>query len=596
MKKGFIYICVLATLLMASCNDSFLDRTPETEITEANFFKTDNDLELYSNQFYSYFYTLASTTSMTDSPSDNVVCGNTTPTIYKYMSGGITPGNIGKWGWGEIRTVNFMIARTGNATGANVNHYTGLARLTRALLYYDKVLSYSDVPWFSRDLQTTDNDLLYKTQDSRALVCDSILADIDYAIANMKTAAMMNGDHTYLSKDVALALKARICLQEASWRKYHSELGLSDADKFYTLAISACEQLMDMGYVLATDYEGIFRNTSLAGNPEVILYQDFDRGLGLLWGYNDQFAGGNYGLSKDLFDSYLYLNEAGKAIPFTSVSGFNTMFMVEAFENRDPRLKSTFMYPGWHRPSNDAHPYVQYINTVQGYQSIKWEPMYNNGNTTNWSPGNVCFGDVSKFRLGEILLIYAEAKAELGKLTQLDLDISINKLRDRAGIPHASLSDWLSVMDPVLDAKYSNVKSNQKGAVLEIRRERRIELACEGFRQDDLYRWAMGKTFENQGKGIYVGTTIPAEIDLTGDGKPDVAVVKSQAEKDSYQGTGIMAYIIKVDNFSVSSDGYLEPADKKGIYTFKEPTYYYTPISVQDIQVNSNLLQNPFWE
>lgn len=595
--KNYIYLCITVLLFLGNCNDGFLERIPETEISEANFFKTDNDLELYANQFYGYFYTSMSSTSMSDNPSDNVVCGNTTRPIFKYMSSGVTPENVSKWDWGDIRTVNFMIARANNATGANVKHYIGVARMTRALLYYNKMLLYSDVPWYSRDLQTTDNELLYKTQDSRAIVCDSILADLDYAIDNMKTTAQMGGNHTFLTKDVALALKARICLQEASWRKYHAELKLNDAHKFFTNAISACEQLMKLEYSLASDYEGIFRNTTLADNPEVIFFQDYDRGLSLLWGYNDFFSGDNYGLSKDLFDSYLYLDKGGKAIPFTSVSGYNTMTIQKAFENRDPRLKSTFMYPGWHRPSSEeAQPHVQYINTVQGYHSIKWEPMRNNGNTIGYGPGNVCFGDVSKYRFGEILLIYAEAKAELGELTQSDLDISINKLRVRSGMPRAELSDWLSHVDPVLSAKYPNVASSQKGAILEIRRERRIELACEGFRYDDLFRWAMGKTFENQGKGIYIGTSLPAEIDLTGDGIPDVAVVTTEAEKNGYQNTSIAAYIVKVDNFSVSADGYLEPADEKGIYSFVEPTYYYTPISVQDIQINPNLKQNPHWK
>jgi len=596
MKKVYICISILTSLLFIGCNDGYLDRTPETSITEANFFKTDNDLQLYSNQFYGYFYNSAfSGIKMTDAPSDNVVTTNTTDGIYNLMSGAVTPENVGRWGWGDIRTVNFMIARAKNATGSNVNHYVGLARLTRALLYYNKVLSYSDVPWYSRDLQTNDNDLLYKTQDTRALVCDSIVADLDYAIGNMKSAADLGGNHTYLSKDAALALKARICLQEASWRKYHTELGLNDADRFYQMAISACQEVMKMGYSLYSDYAGFFRNTTMAGNPEVILYEDFDRALSILWGYADQFSAGNSGLSKDFFDSYLYINAAGEAVPYTSIEGYNKKTFVEGFENRDPRLKLTFEYPGWVSPTSDDGPFVQSLSTDLGYKSLKWQPMPNNGNTTAYSPGNCCFADVSKYRLGEIYLIYAEAKAELGQLTQDDLDMTINKLRDRVGMKRATLSNWLSNIDPVLDKKYSNVNSTQKGAVLEVRRERRIELANEGFRTTDLYRWNLGKIFENQGEGIYVGK-LPAEIDVTGDGKADIAVVSSQAEKDAYLAKGINAYIVGHDNFLVTDDGFLEPADKKGTYTFKIPAYYYTPISVQDIQLNSNLVQNKFWK
>src|SRR5690606_38237221 len=133
MEKGYLYTIALIALFTASCNDSFLDRVPETEITEANFFKTDKDLELYSNQFYTYFYNSLSFSSLLTNPSDDVVVTNTTAGIYQYMAGGVTPENIGKWSWGDIRTVNLMIARAANAVGDNVQHYTGLARLARAL-------------------------------------------------------------------------------------------------------------------------------------------------------------------------------------------------------------------------------------------------------------------------------------------------------------------------------------------------------------------------------------------------------------------------------------------------------------------------------
>lgn len=595
MKKIYLTIFVLTGLWLTSCNDSFLDQIPETQITEANFFKTDADLELYSNDFYTFYYAgTDSYAAMSDSPSDNVVCGNTTDAIYNYMSGATNANNVGKWDWSSIRQVNFMIARQGRATGIKANHYRGFARLTRALLYYNMTVAYSDIPWYSRDLRTDDRELLYKTQDSRALVVDSIMADLDYAIANMKTAKEL-GDHVHVSKDAALAIKARICLQEAAWRKYHPELGLSDANKFYQEAIAVCEQLMSMGYSLTPDYAGIFCNVSLATNSETILYRDYDRGLGIMWWYSGGFSGGNYGLSKDLFDSYLYLKGNGTTMPYTSVSGYKTKSYSEGFEHRDPRLKMTFIYPGWRRPSSDTTPFVQTINTTQGYHCLKWEPMYNLGNVSGYGSGSTCFGDISLYRFAETLLIFAEAKAELGLLTQTDLDNTVNKLRARVGMPAVQLADWATNVDPVLEAKYPNVNSAQKGAVLEIRRERRIELAQEGFRKNDLFRWAVGTILENQGKGIYVGTTFPAEIDLTGDGEPDVAVVSNQADKEIETAKGLSAYMIGTDGFKVSEDGFIEPADAKGIYTFKT-AYYYTPVSTQDITVNPNLKQNPNWK
>ena len=104
--------------------------------------------------------------SYSDTPSDNMLYPEDTD-IYKMMRGEYRADNIGKWSWSNIRTVNFMLARTGRVEGdrGEIDHYIGLARMFRALVYYSKVKDYSDVPWYSHDLQTTDIDLLYKPQD-----------------------------------------------------------------------------------------------------------------------------------------------------------------------------------------------------------------------------------------------------------------------------------------------------------------------------------------------------------------------------------------------------------------------------------------------
>lgn len=141
------------------------------------------------------------------------------------------------------------------------------------------------------------------------------------------------------------------------------------------------------------------------------------------------------------------------------------------------------------------------------------------------------YADLPVIRYAEVLLMYAEAKAELGTLTQEDLDKTINVIRDRVEMPHATLAEWMSKIDPVQANRYVNVSSAQKGAVLEIRRERRIELACEGFRYDDLMRWGCGKLMEKAPEGMYVDKL--GYIDITGDGQPDYALVKTQAEADA---------------------------------------------------------------
>lgn len=594
MNVRILIVAVISMAFFPGCNDSFMDRFPETSITEGNFFRSASDLELYSNQFYNYFLQEGSPfmTILGDYPSDNMVTTLTTSEMHRLMTGAITPTNISQWDWTRIRTVNFMLARAGNATGDGVEHYIGLARMVRACLYYyEKVLRYSDVPWYSRDLQTTDDDLLYKTQDSRTLVVDSVMADFDYAVSVMNSGT----DRTKLTKEVALAYLARTALFEGSWRKYHAELGLEDADVYFHKAIDACEQLMNSGlFTLYSDYSGIFRNDDLKGNPEIIFYEDYNLGDPNLTWWNDEWSARGM-FSRDLMESYLYV-DGEKAIPYTSVDGYATKSFNEFYKNRDSRLVASFWTPGYQRlgQPNAAIPDLQ----QGGYGVIKYDALATN--QSGWGATAKCYADLPILRYAEILLNYAEAKAELGILTQADLDKSINLLRDRVGMPRAILAEWESNIDPVIAAKYPNVQSSQKGAVLEIRRERRIELLHEGFRYNDLMRWSCGKYFADMQEGIYFpGYGI---YDLNSDGDPDVLIIGSDSEKKQYEDVlnqyEIFVYTLS-DGYVTLTDGtkgYIKPAGRDNIFTFEAPKYYYMPISEQDILINSNLVQNQFWK
>lgn len=594
MKNSILLsIAACGILVGFGCNDSFMDRYPETMITEKNFFKTVSDLELYSNQFYDYYMWGGShfMDFTGDYPSDNILTPVTTSYQHQLMSGGISPSSVGQWDWGKIRNVNFMIARADNVTGEGVEHFVGLARLTRAnLYYYEKVLSFSDVPWYSRDLKTTDEDLLYKTQDARALVVDSVIADLEYAAKVMNSGE----DRTLLSKEAALAYLARTALYEASWRKYHPELGLNDADAFYQKAVVACEELMEAGFSLAPSYEDIFRNNDLKGNPEMIFYQDYNLGDPNLQWWNNLWDG-NGMFSRDLMETYLYI-DGDKAIPYTSVEGHETKDYKTFYENRDPRLKATFWTPGYQRfgQPNAAIPDL----LKGGYAIKKWEATPTN--QSGWGSTAKSFADQPIFRYAEILLIYAEAKAELGIMTQADLDESINLLRDRAGVPHASLSEWVANIDPVLAKKYPNVQSAQKGAVLEVRRERRVEMVAEGQRLKDLMRWSLGTYLENIQEGLYFPKL--GVYDLNDDGNPDVLLIADKNDQGQYsellEKYPITVYALSEGNIMLTQGdkGYIKPAGKDGVFKFETPKYYYTPISEQDILVNPNLVQNSFWK
>lgn len=581
----------IGLLGLSGCNDSFLERYPETSITEGGFFNNVSDLEAYTNGLYENIVS-----GYTDAPSDNTIYTESKD-IYSMMRGEVNPDNREVWNWKAIRNVNFMLARTDKVVGdaTDINHYIGLARLFRANLYYDKVLSYSDVPWYSRDLQTTDTELLYKTQDPRSLVVDSIMADLDFAANNMKDGT----SRTRWFKNGALAIQARIALSEGCWRKYHPELSLNDSERFLRIAIEACQKIMDSGqYELATAksgeidaYEALFCSLDLSNNKEMIIYEDYDKALGRAHNAGGALFDFNSSLSRDLMEDYLVV-EDGKTKRFQDVSGYATKKFTEVFENRDPRMRQTFMAPGFVR-ADKVDSYRPKL-TMGGYPQVKFSPR-----TAEQITWNGSYTDLPLVRYAEVLLMYAEAKAELGELTQNDVDQTINLLRDRVGMPRASLVDWLSNIDPVQSNRYSNVTSSQKGAVYEVRRERRIELACEGFRYGDLRRWGCGKLLANVPEGVYLE---PGYLDVTGDGQPDYAIVATQkdadaipqADKDKYN---LQVEVLDGNTYSLTNGnkGYVRMISQVGRWTFVNPKYYYTPLSTQDLIYNSNLVQNKFW-
>lgn len=581
-------IGIVGILGLSGCNDSFMDKYSETSITEEGFFKSPGDLEIYTNSMYSYL-----SANYWDVASDNVMY-NEDASIYSRMRGELNPNNAGVWGWGNIRNVNFMLARANKAEGdiAEINHYIGLARMFRAKLYYDKVLSYSDVPWYSRDLQTTDTEELFKPQDPRALVVDSIMADLEFAVNNMKD---VSSGRTRWYRSGALAMQARIALSEGCWRKYHSELGLNDADRFFKIAADACKKIMNSGnYELSTGegaYEALFSSQDLSSNKEMIIFEDYSNELGRKHGAGARFDW-TTGLSRDLMEDY-YVIEDGKTKTFQEVPGYDKKTFLNYFENRDPRLKWTFMTPGYMRPG-ETEPHRQKIS-LGGYPQVKFTP-----GTFDQLEWDKAYTDLPLIRYAEVLLMYAEAKAELGELTQDDIDQSINLIRDRAGVPRATLTEWMSKIDPVQENRYPKVTSSQKGAILEIRRERRIELACEGFRYNDLMRWGAGKLMEKAPEGMYIDKL--GYIDITGDGQPDYAVVATKADADAIPQEDKEKYKLNVETLEGNTfeltegdKGYIRMISQVNKWNFVEPKYYYSPISTQDIVLNKNLVQNKFW-
>lgn len=569
-------LAVAAFVLLSGCDDDFLDRPPRAEVDADFFFNTAKDLEVATNDFYSLLPRLDVYTD--DAASDNIV-----PLIAadRVRGGRIVPTGrgTGGWSWGRLRDINFFLENYRSVNDADARaHYGGVARFFRAYFYFEKVKRFGDVPWYGKVLEAGDPDL-YKPRDPRSLVMDSVMADIDYAIANIPEKKELNR----ITRYTALILKARIALHEGTFRKYH---GLGDYERFLNEAVEASHALMNSGaYAIFTQgganvaYRELFaRNNQDA--TETILAADYEREMGTHnLGYTlTSPTYGAYGITKDVINSYL-MKDGSR---FTDIPGYETMEFYAEMQGRDPRLTQTTAGPEFTVYGENTPEPVTLDATTTGYRVIKQLPSRD-----QWSAS---YTDVILFRYAEALLIYAEAKAELGTLTQDDLDISINKLRDRVAMPHLNLTSANANPDPYLENMYPNVEEGaNKGVILEIRRERRLELFNEGFRWDDLMRWKEGKKLEQPMLGIYFSGL--GAHDFNNDGKADVYLHQGDASGAPSDVTSLIN--VQQRKLTNGTSGNLNPFELGGY--FDEARDYYYPLPIEDRQLNPNLDQNPHW-
>ncbi|WP_071784581.1 RagB/SusD family nutrient uptake outer membrane protein [Pontibacter actiniarum] len=570
-------VFALLAVLFSACEKDFLDRPPKDKVDAEFFFKTATDLEVATNAFYTMLPTTEVYTE--DNASDNIL-----PLIAseRVRGGRIVPTTRGSggWSWGYLRDINFFLQNYQRVPDeAAKRKYGGIARFFRAYFYFEKVKRFGDVPWYSKVLEAGDPDL-YKGRDSRKVVIDSVMADINYTIENIPAEVKLNR----ITKYTALLLKAKIALYEGTFRKYH---GLGDYETLLQEAAEASEALINSGaYSLFTTggpnaaYRELFaRNNQDA--TETILARDFDSELGQhKLGYlMTAPTQGAWGITKDVINSYL-MKDGSR---FTDQPGYETMGFYEEMQNRDPRLTQTTAGPDFTVYGENTPEPVNLTGTTTGYRVIKALPSRD-----QW---NASYFDIIIFRYAEALLILAEAKAELGTLTQHDLDITINRLRDRVNMPHLILAQANANPDPYLAAMYPNVDQGaNKGVILEIRRERRIEMLNEGLRWDDLMRWKEGDKIEQPMLGIYFSGL--GAHDFNNDGTPDVYLHDGNA---SGAPKGVSTIInVQQRPLTNGSSGNLAPFQLGGF--FDESRDYYYPIPIEDLRLNPNLEQNPNWK
>lgn len=601
MKKILIMFMLGASIV--GCNDDFLERAPLDQISDETFWKSQKDLELYCNSLYSTFIQ-GHTTGWADgrhapygypgSPylhgdlhSDNAMSNdqNMIKLLNNLLVEPVSSGSEG-WSWGVVRKINFFFDnyKRGNFPENEVAPYVGEMYLFKAWEYYNKTKIFGDVPWISKTLNT-DSEELYAPRNSRKDVMDSVLVCLDKAISLLperKNAKVMR-----LNKDVALHLKARICLYEGTFRKYHTELGL-DGTNFLREAVKSSESLMTKGYDLYStgdvnnDYHNLFVQYDYSTNPEIILWRKYSYdflGHAALryWSYNDR---GKLGATKSLIDEYLCKD----GLPISKspyYKGDASIF--DELTDRDPRMRQTICYPGEYVLNLDNDFPANYNSQQAGSNmpDIPGTIPYRFACPTGYRVIKYWIHDVDEmnrvtkgyipcpeFRFAETLLIYAEAKAELGEVDQSIIDRTINKIRDRAGMPHLDINNIPD--DPYFDTEYSeNVGYIPSPLIREIRRERRVEMANENLRWDDLCRWKAG--------GLVSSYKATLGMKFRQSDYPNVVVGRDiYLDENGY----ILPYKVTL------------PKGRK----FDENRDYYYPIPLEDLVLNKNLKQNPGWK
>lgn len=610
MKKLLI-ICSLISVAIAGCKK--LEQLPEATASKDAVFGSEKGLELYANSFYRMLPS-ANNVHTADAMSDYGarrdaprfirpgayspnVTDNTSASAYDLVALGLSPDNDWNWGWRALRNVNYFIV---NNTDPRVpedvrRNYTGLARFFRAYFYFEKVKRFGDVPWVGKPFDVTD-EALFNERDSRTLIMDSILADINYAAENLKTVS--DPSRTFITKWVAYALKARICLFEGTFRKYHTNLNLtSTANTWLTEAANTSQKIMtESGFKLyegagvAQSYRRVFTSAAPVAD-EVMLAAVSDAALSILhaanWYYTSATTGVRFNFIRTFVNTYLNID----GTPFTNTPGYQTMQFKDEVKNRDRRLEQTVRAGDYKRLSGTslvpAPPVFSY--TFTGYMPIKWsldDALYDTRDLNN--------NAVSIFRYAEVLLNYAEAKAELGQLTDADWAKTIGALRKRAGIT-GGLTTKPTVVDTYLQTNYFPNISDP--AILEVRRERGIELTMEGFRFYDIVRWKRGELMEMEWNGIYV-PALDVPLDLNGDGILDVAFYKTLPASRPAGVTyiNVSATIGGTPNSQrLKNDNFGEVTWLTNIQRKWEDKNYLYPIPEPAKTANPKLGQNPGW-
>lgn len=649
MKKLFIGIAVVSGLMFAGCNDSFLDKTPVTDLTEDNAFNSYDNFKNFMWPCYEMFVNTTIRTSTRnngwgtggqyDGDVDAGYLNKRSPSGFNqfaYQTKGSTASGNG-WDFSSyIRRVNIMLSHLeeSDMTETEKEHWQSVGYFFHSFWYMELIDRFGDVPWVNKVL-TEASPEIYGTRMPRVEVADSVLARLQWAETHIGDFESQDGSNT-INRDCVRAALSRFTLREGTWRKYH---GLEGSDKYLQECVRVSELLMADYPTLYTGTDGqpgagygeMWTTEDLGTVPGVILYKSYVQDINPVQGgcYVEHTSSHDVEMNQNTVDLYLMKN--GKPIHNTTSGYHGDKSMYTTFRDRDPRLYHTVM-PPYKVEANGANKPAENPNASWGYTSDPADREYIDlmgANYTcsnpgvgmkrlpaqNWSAslvpqipnlgtgafvtcrsgyylwklycgweenfnnGTLNVADKPIFKIEEVLLNYAEAKAELGGFTQDVADKSINKLRDRAGVARMTVSEINDNFDPDRPFYYpeGNTAGSQVPALLwEVRRERIIELMGEGFGFYDVRRWRMAPWFLNRAaKGIWVTKEYALSKSMTLY-NPNTGVSDGQA------GSMTEGYLYLFNDPIAEGKGWLDK-------------YYLYQVPTDEILLNPNLTQNPGW-
>lgn len=578
MKKIMYILLIFTAVGFISCDDSILDKYPLDTVTDGEFWKTENDLRLYLTDLYNLlpqFYG-GSDVYSPDRGTDIIIEGSTvyTFTYTEQLNGKvIVPASGGGWNWADVRRVNYFLDNIDKVEEWTIDtdHYIAEGYFFRAFVYFDLFTKFGGLPLIDKVLGIADTDYLYAARASRTETADFIIADLDRAISNLKN----KGDiaEGRINKDIALLFKARVCLYAGTWEKYHAGTdfaGDGKATAYIQAAADAAYEVINNGnYAIPTHedpadaYYKLFTTVSadIRNHPEVMLYKHYnvhDYGIGNLKYMQMERQGMTHQMTR------YYLCSDGLPMSVSPLVNHSAKLgLTEIKKDRDPRFDQSLITRGEiDRVDRDGRidyftvPVMDMVSS--GYQIRKWRANWVDP-ITNELSGELPY---ITFRFAEALLIYAEAKEELGEFTQTVADMTINKIRDRVGMPH------MVVPIPFTDTEWLNYGSPISPELQEIRRERTVELFGEGFRFNDLMRWRAHQILLDMGRPV------------------GAYITEADGIADAYPG------------LEVNAEGHLDFLKAKfpdGNYGFNIGRDYLLPLPTDQLTLNEKLNQNPGW-